>query len=103
MSDPAYKPPLRFRLGLRLQNGGRICGTLRYYSYSMQIHVLYSRAGHKSIICFNQHHTGHAGGPGMATQNLLISKYDTQCKAIGLVNSLLESLICFLHAVLIVL
>jgi len=39
----------------------------------------------------------------MATQNLLISKYDTQCKAIGLVNSLLESLICFLHAVLIVL
>jgi len=29
MSDPAYKPPLRFRLALRLQNGGRICGTLR--------------------------------------------------------------------------
>ena len=30
MSDPAYKPPLHFRLALRLQNGGRICGTLRY-------------------------------------------------------------------------
>ena len=30
MSDPAYKPPLRFRLALRLQNGGCICGTLRY-------------------------------------------------------------------------
>ena len=25
MSDPAYKPPLHFRLGLRLQNGGPIC------------------------------------------------------------------------------
>jgi len=24
MSDPAYKPPLRFRLALKLQNGGRI-------------------------------------------------------------------------------
>ena len=24
MSDPTYKPPLRFRLALRLQNGGRI-------------------------------------------------------------------------------
>jgi len=30
MSDPAYKPPLHFRLALRLQNGGHICGTLRY-------------------------------------------------------------------------
>ena len=29
MSDPAYKPPLHFRLALRLQNGGRICGKLR--------------------------------------------------------------------------
>ena len=29
MSDPAYQPHLRFRLALRLQNGGRICGTLR--------------------------------------------------------------------------
>jgi len=29
MSDPAYKPPLRLRLALRLQNWGRICGTLR--------------------------------------------------------------------------
>ena len=32
MSDPAYKPPLRFWLALRLQNGGRICGTLRYFT-----------------------------------------------------------------------
>ena len=30
MSHPAYKPPLRFVLRLRLQKGGRICGTLRY-------------------------------------------------------------------------
>ena len=29
MSDPAYKPPLCFRLALRLQKVGRICGTLR--------------------------------------------------------------------------
>jgi len=29
MSDPAYKPPLCFRLALRLQNGGCMCGTLR--------------------------------------------------------------------------
>ena len=32
MSDRAYKLPLRFWLGLRLQNGGRICETLRYLS-----------------------------------------------------------------------
>ena len=31
MSDPAYKPPLHFQLALRLQNGGPICGTLRYF------------------------------------------------------------------------
>jgi len=30
LSDPTYKPPLRFQLALRLQNGGCICGTLRY-------------------------------------------------------------------------
>ena len=30
MSHPAYKPPLRFVLRLRLQKGGRICETLRY-------------------------------------------------------------------------
>ena len=30
MSDPAYKPSLRFRLVIRLQNRGHICGTLRY-------------------------------------------------------------------------
>ena len=30
MSHPAYKPPLRFVLKLRLQKGRRICGTLRY-------------------------------------------------------------------------
>ena len=35
MSDPAYKPPIRFRLALRLQNGGRICGTLRYIPQKM--------------------------------------------------------------------
>ena len=27
---PHISPPLHFRLALRLQNGGRICGTLRY-------------------------------------------------------------------------
>ena len=32
MLDPTYKPPLRFRLALRLQNGGRICGKLRYWN-----------------------------------------------------------------------
>ena len=30
ISDPTYKPPLRFRLAQSLQNGGRICRTLRY-------------------------------------------------------------------------
>ena len=39
MSDPAYKPPLRFRLALRLQNGGRICGTLRYYVSTLSLHI----------------------------------------------------------------
>ena len=32
LSHPVYKPPLRFVLRLRLQKGGRICGTLRYYA-----------------------------------------------------------------------
>ena len=35
MSDPAYKPLLCFRLALRLQNGGRICGTLRYHTNTL--------------------------------------------------------------------
>ena len=30
MSHPAYKPPLRFVLMIRLQKGGCICGTLWY-------------------------------------------------------------------------
>ena len=42
MSDPAYKPPLRFRLALRLPNGGRIRGTLRYYILSGFL-ILWSR------------------------------------------------------------
>ena len=33
MWDPAYKLPLRFRLVLRLQNGGRICGILQQWFY----------------------------------------------------------------------
>jgi len=40
MSDPAYKPPLRFRLALRLQNGGRICGTLRVPASGQQALVV---------------------------------------------------------------
>ena len=39
MSDPTYKPPVRFQLALRLQNGGRICscGDSGYVSLSNQI------------------------------------------------------------------
>ena len=30
---PRISPPLRFVLRLRLQKGGRICGTVRYYDF----------------------------------------------------------------------
>jgi len=37
MSDPAYKPPLRFRLVLRLQNGGGTCGHYGACLYKWEI------------------------------------------------------------------
>ena len=61
MSDPAYKPPLRFWLVLRLQNGGCIRGILRYIYYtstaklvSCKIHCLPTMtAGHFACEVFS--------------------------------------------------
>ena len=39
MSHPAYKPLLRFVLRIRLQKGGRICGTLRYVVVSTTAYI----------------------------------------------------------------
>ena len=42
---PRISPPLRFILRLRLQKGGRTCGTLRYifyiYIYVWYMHIVY--------------------------------------------------------------
>ena len=52
LSNPAYKPPLHFILRLRLQKGGRICGTLRYYQQNFALQTLKLEISHHASMCF---------------------------------------------------